>query len=159
MESITQLAEMKKQGVPLKQRELAVKCQPLDGKAQRIFDVLRGLAGDNGSMKVDYNSTFMAVHLSVKDTVTEGYGSTITVAHYFNQNGDLMRDPEMEFIVTQTGKVYPSFFRQDPFFVQEAVVIDEDGSLSVDIKTQREITSFANQWIRNINEQQGLEVK
>jgi hypothetical protein len=58
---------------------------------------------------------------------------SISVAHYCQQNGDLMRDPEMVFEVNgplcwKTGNWEPVSFQQDNVGAyQEAVFVSEQG--------------------------------
>jgi hypothetical protein len=50
--------------------------------------------------------------------VVEGVGQTpngaliISIAHYYEQNGDLMADPEVTFCVTNDSYVFPVSFKQ-----------------------------------------------
>jgi hypothetical protein len=83
----------------------------------------------------------------------------ISVAHYYEQNGDLMRDPEMVFEVNpdfwQTGDWEPVSYRQDnlAMYQQQAVFIDDQGHAVADADTVRQLKAFARQWDRNIADQ------
>ena len=44
-----------------------------------------------------------------------GLGDVFSVAHYHVQNGDMMQDPEMEFIRAADGRYYPRSFLQAPY--------------------------------------------
>lgn len=71
----------------------------LDRKAAEI---LRGLLALQ-TTKVDRSDgTYMPVHIEIIDR-TENYNH-ISLAHYGEQNGDLMRDPEMIFALHN---IYP----------------------------------------------------
>lgn len=77
---------------------------------------------------------------------------TYSLMHYYRQNGDLMRDPEMEI------KVYPSLkmaealtFRQDCFPSVFCEVYPEPGLINVAMKGQ--LNKFLGQWLRNIKAQ------
>jgi hypothetical protein len=63
----------------------------------------------------------------------------LSVAHYYEQRGDLMRDPEVVFSLGD-GEWTPFEFRQDPMFHQH----DEDGL---------DIEEFLTQWNSNIQNQ------
>lgn len=79
----------------------------------------------------------------------------VSVAHYFEQNGDLCQDPEIVFL---TGKdaVYPMTFQQAiPAIYQETAKI-EGGVIHLNEKAQLSLTIFCNEWFHNIAEQQGL---
>ena len=76
----------------------------------------------------------------------------ISVAHYYEQNGDLMRDPEMVFEVSPDGWE-PVSYRQDNLGVyQEAVVVD-NGQTILRPRLIRELKAFARQWDRNLAQQ------
>jgi hypothetical protein len=82
--------------------------------------------------------------------------STISVAHYYEQNGDMMRDPEMTFAVDETLEtVIPLTFRQDGGigFEQEAFFLNEQGKVMVRPAIAQELKSFARIWDRNIGKQ------
>jgi len=103
------------------------------------------------------DGNFMAVH--VERLAQKNLGLLISVAHYYKQNGDMLRDPDMEFIVGDDGKYYPVYFRQDGGcgFEQEAVTYDSAGEIAgYRIPIQNELVDFANTWMKNIKEQQNL---
>lgn len=77
----------------------------------------------------------------------------VSVAHYYTQNGDLMRDPEIVFIVSKLGYWTPMSFQQDNLgLYQEAVTIRE-GSFFMNSKLIRDLKQFAKMWDRNLSEQ------
>ena len=55
------------------------------------------------SRKIENSKAFMPVHLQKLRACEHGVFYSMT--HYYEQNGDLMRDPDMEFIVTDSGQV------------------------------------------------------
>src|SRR5262245_59889185 len=80
----------------------------------------------------------------------------VSVAHYWTQNGDLMRDPEMVFEVGPGGDFLPVSYQQDglPFAAyREAVFQDETGKVMVRPRLAKELASFARQWDRNLKAQ------
>ena len=82
----------------------------------------------------------------------------ISVAHYYEQNGDLMRDPEMVFL-KRDGKYYPFYFRMDGVYgrEEESVVFDDTGDIcKVRYPLQKQHAIFAGNWMENIKEQQNL---
>jgi hypothetical protein len=85
------------------------------------------------------------------------YGPLYSVAHYGEQNGDLMRDPEMTFFRSGE-KFFPISFRNDYMGMdQEVFKYDLNGQVfAMDNRLQKELTVFANGWFRNIKEQQNL---
>ena len=110
-------------------------------------------------IKLDNGRGFMPVYLETLNTKElGGLGKVkfISMAHYYEQNGDLMRDPDVVFMRTRFGAYYPISFQQDNMGIyQEPVVIDE-GSFMVQKKLQASLSSFSNQWLKNIKMQQNL---
>jgi len=82
----------------------------------------------------------------------------ISLAHYYEQSGDMMADPEMLFIYDKVrGTFIPSYFKQDSLGIeQESVIIENGEIMAVIIKLQSDHTAFANKWLKNITEQQNL---
>ena len=82
----------------------------------------------------------------------------VAVAHYFEQNGDMMRDPEIVFEVPAGGPWEPISIQQDPLgSYQEAVFRDEAGRLMVRPGLVRSIKALARMWDRNLKAQGFLE--
>jgi hypothetical protein len=80
-------------------------------------------------------------------------GELVSVAHYGEQAGDLMRDPEIVFEVA-AGQWQPVSIQQDYVgSYREAVLIGEDCKVYVRPAEVRDITSFARIWDRNIKHQ------
>lgn len=76
----------------------------------------------------------------------------ISVAHYGEQNGDAMRDPEMTFEIG--GGFHPVSFQNDYMGIyQEAVFQNEQGQVSIRPRLVKDLRSFAAQWNRNLGEQ------
>lgn len=129
----------------------------LDTKARAVMEILiEGLQIGGHRVIDNAKGAFMAVHIE-KLRETE-QGTLFSVAHYYEQNGDLMRDPDMEFLKVGVD-FYPVYFRQDGGGAREteAAVYDSDGKIeSYDLKVQAKLASFADQWMRNIKEQQNL---
>jgi hypothetical protein len=87
-------------------------------------------------------------------------GTRYSVAHYYTQNGDAMRDPEMYFMHTATGAWVPMYFLQDNLGVEEESVRYDDMQDRWYIRRamQADHARFAIVWMKNIKEQQGLKV-
>ncbi len=86
-----------------------------------------------------------------------------SVSHYGKQNGDMMADPDMTFLMLlHEGKilrVMPLSFRNDyAGFNQETAEVTEEGRLKYDARIMREQASFANTWMNNIIIQQELKI-
>jgi len=80
-----------------------------------------------------------------------------SIAHYYEQNGDLMADPEMTFLKGDDGNFYPCSFRNDGTgFNRESVIFANGEFKGYYPKAQTEDKNFANMWLMNIKEQQNL---
>ena len=82
--------------------------------------------------------------------VIERHGELISVAHYFEQNGDLVPDPEVELH-------YPTW---TPIAITQAFGIRREKFTTrmnnmtlVDTRFDREVSSFLSMWARNIQAQ------
>ena len=81
----------------------------------------------------------------------EKHGTQITVTHYFEMNGDLIADPDMEF----TSEIDPTAWL--PVAIQHssgsyhrALIKDEDGRWKASRKQLKDQQSFASMWARNL---------
>ena len=83
----------------------------------------------------------------------------ISVAHYYEQNGDLMADPELMFEIDGDGKILPVGYQQDNLGIYQVVVRKlENGSIAVNMKLQRDLNKFAEMWDKNIKEEGFLDL-
>ena len=111
---------------------------------------------DGNYAKIHNNPNLMAVVVEKVGNLA-GYGEIISIAHYGEQNGDLMADPEMTFTIVGR-EYYPISFRNDYLGrYQEVFGFDEDGTPeTINTSLQFDLTCFANQWMKNIANQQRL---
>lgn len=127
----------------------------LSKTATQVFlSLIEGLHSPGDSRKIDNtDGTFMAVHVELIHQ--NQHGRHFSIAHYYEQNGDLMCDPDMTFLVTSDTQVFPMTFRQDGYFqINQVAVFFPDESLRYYPKMQADITRFANTWMKNIRNQQ-----
>ncbi len=126
----------------------------LSKAANKTFERLTaGLVEPGDHRKVD-NTGGVFMPVSVDVLFQTRLGPVIALSHYYEQNADLCADPSMEFLVAAVG-VFPLTFRQDiPPVFTEAATIDADGKIRCAAYSQRNITTFANTWLRNIRQQQ-----
>ena len=130
--------------------------KPLSPKAQAVFDHLTEGIDIGSARKIDNaQGHIMAVSI---DRLTERHYS---IAHNFIQNGDVMADPDMTFFKAEDGKVYACTFQQDSLAVYRiGLDITPEGVIEHEnAREQREQAEFANGWMKNIADQQGLPVK
>jgi hypothetical protein len=107
--------------------------------------------------KIDkLDGEFMPVFIST--TYEDDSFKIFAVGHYYSENGDIMADPEMQFLFdVGTGSYFPVYYRQDCIDIeQNSARIDEGHIIGVDRILQSQHTEFANQWLTNIRLQQNL---
>lgn len=124
--------------------------KPISKTAQRIFaTVTRGLCPGESRIIDNEPGTYMPLHverLTVK---------TYSLAHYFEQNGDLVADPDGEFWIGPDGRAYAVALQQCLGNYTRAVEFGDDGQPErTNPRACRELASFAGQWLRNIKAQQ-----
>jgi hypothetical protein len=85
--------------------------------------------------------------------VIERHGDEISVAHYGELNGDLIRDPELTFSCGSDWT--PTSITQDPVgrYAEVFPIVDGQHAKRVRPKLLRELKSFASLWARNLKEQ------
>ena len=134
--------------------------EAVNKSAKKVLDTLtRGLSLDTSSRSFGRpGDVFMQVHVSWVDDFKEG--PIFSVAHYFEQMGDLMADPEMTFLRGGDGEYYPLSYKLDSMGVYKEAVDFRGGAIKgFKVKQQAEMASFANGWMANIKDQQDLGAK
>ncbi|MES2375377.1 MAG: hypothetical protein V4553_02300 [Bacteroidota bacterium] len=109
------------------------------------------------------NEPFMPLTIEkVADDIQTPWGVTqqYSLCHYYEQEGDLMQDPEICFLVADRQdsdnrtKIFPFSFCQANMAIYQEPISFMDGKIyRYDQKTQAEITAFADQWLSNIKTQ------
>ncbi len=100
---------------------------------------------------------YMPLSIEAIGTSTDG-NRLISICHYGEQNGDLMRDPEMVFELFTHGEASaaePLSFQNDYMGVfQEVYRYDESGKKThVKTRLKAELKSFARTWFKNLKDQ------
>lgn len=125
----------------------------LSKRASKVLDALtRGLHNPGDARRVD-NTDSVYMYVAV-----ECIGDCrFSVAHYYVQNGDMMRDPEMTFFLADDGNYYPMTFQMDALGIYRVGVEFGEGGhiLRANMREQADQARFANQWMSNIADQQG----
>jgi hypothetical protein len=105
----------------------------------------------NGYFKLNNDSTFMSL------TIEKLVENTFSLCHYGEQNGDLMRFPEMIFWKNNDGDYFPIYYRNDYVGVEQfSGKIINNRPIILNEKQQRDQTQFSNVWMKNIKYQQNL---
>jgi hypothetical protein len=119
--------------------------------ATRIMDKLtQGLEVGSGRKIDNAKGTFMAV------SVNRLGDRFFSVTHYFKQNGDLVPDPDMVFWQGVGERPWVPVSYQDQRTYSEAVTFRDDQPVGMKPALQADLTNFANTWMGNIRDQQGL---
>jgi hypothetical protein len=126
----------------------------LSKQASKIMDAMVSQLGEKSHVTIDNcKGTFMAAHIErLYDT---DKGTIYSVTHYYEQNGDMMRDPDMEFL-HMNGFWIPITFQMSAPPICEESMWQEGATWKLRPKKQAEHARFANAWMKNIKEQQGL---
>ncbi len=123
---------------------------------QHFATVLTGLLGTDTAVRLTVPG-FMP--LSVEDIGQSGDDNRlISICHYGEQNGDLMRDPDMVFEIhawADAPAAEPLSFRNDYMgLLQEVYRYGADGKKThVNTKLKQELKSFAKTWFSNLQQQ------
>jgi len=129
----------------------------INNSAQEVVDVLTEGMSQIGDHRIINNTdgAYMPVHIEV---IRKYLGDLFfSIAHYYEQNGDLMRDPEMVFWKGEDGRYYPIYYLQDALGLEQNSAIFEEGTWTeVDRMMQHEHVRFAQYWMCNIKQQQQL---
>lgn len=131
---------------------MALKTKTLARTAAAVLHELTAGLNPGDARKIDRGLGFMSVH--VECLHSSGLGLLFSVAHYYEQNGDLVPDPDVVFLHTAGGWIPVSF--QNSLAYRVGAHFHEDGTIEIDEKEQSDLVTFCNQWMRNIREQQGL---
>ena len=124
----------------------------LNKQAKKIMEHLIAQL-DDGYLKLD-NTKGTYMPLSVEKVPDEpGFTAVYSLAHYGEQNGDLMADPEMTFGECDQ-EFFPLSFRNDYIGVYQEVITEQ-----VNLKLQQELAEFADMWLQNVVDQQNLNIQ
>ena len=137
----------------------------LNKPTTKVFIALLNKLGDKDYLKLQSEGFMPLTMEKIAAGVETPFGEAflISLSHYYEQNGDLMRDPEMVFIVVDKREypkdfenlfVYPQMYQQDNLGICEESIRIEGNRLTTFIsRWQQAHTGFANQWLCNIKAQ------
>ena len=142
----------------------------LNDKARDIFCLLMEKMDGNDHLRIE-NVPLMPLVIENlnKDVLTSlGMGNTYSLTNYFVNTGDLIRDPEMCFIVvdhrtetqksTELVKIIPYSLIQDLVNVKiDSITIKNSVATSIDQAQQHEQKLFADYWLLLIRDAKYLE--
>ena len=119
-------------------------------RSKRVLDILWDLAIKNkGYRKLDNDKDFLPLTIEI---ILE---NAISICHYKELNGDLMRNPEMCFWKDDNGDYFPYYFRND-YVAYEDIAGEIEGSKLIVFNEKQQLgqIEFAKVWLDNINYQQ-----
>ena len=127
--------------------------KPVSASAKKVIQQLEAMVID-GYAKIDNtNGAFMPV-------VIEQVGENqISIAHYYEQNGDLMADPEIIFLKKEYSygvEYYPIYEKMSGFALEVELVTFENGKPKLISNLQKGAASFCTTWMSTIVVQQGI---
>ena len=127
--------------------------KPVSASAQKVIQQLEAMMID-GYAKIDNaNDVFMPV-------VVEQVGENqLSIAHYYEQNGDLMADPEIVFLKKEYSygiEYYPIYERMSGIALDVELVTFENSKPKLISNLQKQTASFCTDWMRVIAMQQGI---
>src|SRR5580704_5791149 len=123
------------------------------GVMQTLLDILKRAGGWNPSLylKIE-NAPYMALVIEATDESGPSGLPAISVAHYGEQNGDLMRDPEMCFELgfAEGPHLEPFYFRNDYLGIEQWSRTIERGHYVHLSGLHEQHKQFARQWDNNL---------
>ena len=127
---------------------------------QTILQILKMVGGWHHGLHLHIdNAPYMSLVVEALDESGPMGLPALSVAHYGEQNGDLMRDPEMRFELGLAGGAHLSafYYRNDYIGIEQwsRDVVDGNYIHLIDLHKQHE--SFAKTWDNNLRLQDFLE--
>jgi len=116
----------------------------------KVFPDLEGM--DVGDYRKVVNEPYMPLNMDVLED--NQYGRVISIAHNYNQSGDLMADPDMQVLVSfKKQTVQAMTFQNDGLGVYQECLFFEDGKLLCRQKLLKDLNRFLDQWTKNLIDQ------
>jgi hypothetical protein len=79
----------------------------------------------------------------------------IAISHYYEENGDLIPDPDVQIWIAPDGNYYPIAYQNNFGYRRYAELENNNTSWSrADLRGQAELASFCNQWSTNLRNQE-----
>jgi hypothetical protein len=122
----------------------------LSRAAGEVLDAVSQDLEVGAGRKIDNSGgTYMAVHVDRLGP------STVSLAHYYEQNGDLVCDPDGVFVRTDAGWLPVALQLCTGHCVRAIELGEDDRPVGVRPRALRELIEFTSMWLRNISDQQG----
>ena len=125
--------------------------KPVSKQAQEFLDRLF-MGMDPGTGKKIANSK-VYMPLTIERLTHDRYSMT----HYFEQNGDLVPDPDLELWRGPFGHLYAVAIQHSTGAYCKAIEFGpDDQPTTFKPRAQRDMNAFLTQWVKNIKQQQEL---
>jgi hypothetical protein len=125
-----------------------------------VLELIRKAGGCHPDLylKID-NPPYMGLVIEAMDESGPCGLPAISVAHYGEQNGDAMRDPEMCFELGFAGgaHLFAFYYRNDYAGIEQWSRFIHEGMYAFHTQLHREHEHFAALWDRNLNAQRFLD--
>ena len=137
--------------------------KPLNQFSTKIFCELLDRMQGKQHLKI-INEPFMPLTIERIGHIYWENGVLVSLCHYYQQNGDLVQDPEMCFIVVDQREkdktaydkvmIVPYLYQQANLGIyEESMLFNNNVVVHCDTKLQLQHVVFANQWLQNIVQQ------
>jgi hypothetical protein len=129
--------------------------EPYSGIYKKLLQVIPDLlkhieeGKHSGKSKKDPKGGYMDLHFDYLGKDKKG-NHVIALSHYFEQNADLVPDPDMQIRILPDMEAAEAMTYQDQFGYQEVYPDKGDGIEYVDLRRKKELNRFLNQWLGNI---------
>lgn len=111
-------------------------------EAMESIKTILAAKGVKNSQKMEINENYTIENPGYNElTIEKIDDNRLSVAHYYRQRGDLMRDPEIVFRIQEDGTWMPILYRNDGLGIHEHDV----SGLSM--------SEFVKQWDQNLSNQ------
>jgi hypothetical protein len=140
--------------------------------ARVLLHLVEGLGAGDARTIDNAHGAFMPVSIDclTRERMDDNAGAVralYAVAHRFESNGDLVPDPDVEFLVVPDATdplgraVYPTAIdHPPPFGYRRYVEFGSDGLPdAIHRRGQADLAAFCDAWMRNIRQQQRLVIR
>lgn len=142
VKNISCLVPMNKNGIDKVQK---IKRKDKESENFKLLQKIAPLiiSGESNYMKFVAGEHMMPLTIEMIDE------NRIAMSHYFELNGDMMADPDMEFVIDIDNETLSArTYQQDSLAIYQKVEVSDNFVEDTDLED--ELNAFANQWLHNI---------
>jgi hypothetical protein len=128
----------------------------------KFINVIKKILDNNNRSITHRNVHIRLEQEGYQDLVLEIHGDKLSLAHYFESNGDLVPDPDILFHIKRS-KAEDGEFDLYPLHYQNSITYQRcaehvEGVWQVNTKLQNDLCAFCTIWANNIKEQGWLQI-